>query len=197
LLQAALATKGSSVVSTTELVSKPGADTAARNMCYSMGPVATERLAHQLVNQVAEQIHQPAKESLMKRLRDEKISVTNGYYVLAQTGPSNEEVGIFLDRLNGAGVEDHMLIDRGTHKGRISLGYFHRHTSATERLKLMQESGFNAEIVKRTGTTKKYWLDFNGPDQHELKRNLQDIASAITPDASLQSRDCSPKIASR
>ncbi|MBT8149262.1 MAG: efflux RND transporter periplasmic adaptor subunit [Pseudomonadales bacterium] len=202
LLQAALATKDSPVniplaVASDKNIADAASAKADRNMCYSIGPVATERLAHQVVNQVSEHIQKPGKSALMKRLRGQKKSVTKGYYVLAKNGSSDQEVGAYLDRLNAAGVADHMLIDRGRNEGRISLGYFHRHSSAIERLQLMQQQGFDAEIAKLTGTTKKYWLDFNGPDHSELKANLQDIASAITPDASLQSRDCSPKVASR
>ncbi|RZV54034.1 MAG: efflux RND transporter periplasmic adaptor subunit [Pseudomonadales bacterium] len=170
---------------------------AVANVCYSIGPVATERQAHQIAGQVAGNIASKQKSDLVETLRGEKSLSTKGYYVLTPVIEDDQQMGQTLDQLNAAGFSDHMLIQKGENKNRISLGYFHREKSALERLEKMQSLGFDAAIAEKKGTTKKYWLDFSGPDHRELKSELQKIASSAAPNAALQTLDCAPAVAAR
>lgn len=204
LLSKALASAASTAVKSTPVpplksnTDRPTlAKTKAGKACYSIGPVTTERMAHQVAGQVAGQISGKSGDALSEQLRTEKSRVVKGYYVLTEASHGDAETGALLDRLNASKISDHMLIERGKHKGRVSLGYFHLHESAKNRLEKMQMSGFNASIVEHHGTTKQYWLDFTGPDHRELKSKLTSIASSATPNASLQSLECAPSVASR
>jgi hypothetical protein len=158
--------------------------------CYTVGPVADETLATRLFDRLEQQ-----SDALV--LRNETVNLDNGYLVLAAPVPDPQTTRGLIDRLDKAGITDHLVLGRGGNKGRVALGVYKGPRTAARRRKALAAKGFEVEIVPRYKETTQFWLDGSLQAGTDLPGQTQEIARSLSPSASFKQIDCPQQFAHR
>ena len=156
--------------------------------CYTVGPVADETLATRLFDSL-----EARSDALV--LRNETVSVDNGFLVLATREPDPQATRRLIARLEQAGITDHFLLKRGPNKGRVALGAYNGPRSAGRRQKTLAAKGFETEVVTRRKTITQFWLDGAVQAGSELPAQAQETAASLSPSASLKQITCPQQLA--
>ncbi|TDJ43328.1 MAG: efflux RND transporter periplasmic adaptor subunit [Gammaproteobacteria bacterium] len=134
-----------------EMIAATGAEVAART-CQTIGPIADASAADRIMMTLTGQATQ-------LRLREVSQSSVESYLLLAEPQPSLEDSRALTEKMQAAGFNDFYIFWRGPHKGRISLGVHRNKAYAEERQTQLHELGFESELVSRTETRSRFWLD--------------------------------------
>ncbi len=121
-----------------------------------VGPIASETRAEALrtlLSGVASRV----------TLRSEPASREAGYAVLAPRTATPALAEALVEELRAAGVPDSVVVTRGRHAGRVSVGLYAGPRLAAERQRSVSARGFELEVVALSTGARTYWLDSEAP----------------------------------
>ena len=126
---------------------------STEQICRTIGPFTNESDAERIMTTLTGQATQ-------LRLREEPQNIAESYLLLAAPQPSLKDSRALTERMQAAGINDFYIFWRGPHKGRVSLGVYRNKVYAEERRALLDELGFDSDLVPRTeGESSRWWLD--------------------------------------
>jgi hypothetical protein len=83
-----------------------------------------------------------------------------------------------------AGVPDSVVVTRGPHSGRVSVGLYAGPRLAEERQQSVIARGFEVEVVRLGSRARTYWLDSEAPRAPAaVSEYLQAIAAVAATDS--------------
>jgi RND family efflux transporter MFP subunit len=158
---------------------------AYANECYTIGPLASEKIASELSNTVhaIDNTSQPMVNLVSTPQKTD-------YRVLATSQQDPLAAGDLEGYLIDYGVEDIYRLRSGEYEGRVSVGLYGRESNALARQESLRAKGIEAEIVRISRELSTYWiyLSFNSSPNSQFE--LQTVAMSVAPEASVQQTQC-------
>ncbi len=109
---------------------------------------------------------------------------TKRYWVMLPPVATAAKAEPMLEQLKRAGIKDFYLIRSGDNKNAISLGVYSADESAKRRLRQIRDLKLNAKIEEITLPAKRWWLEFDWPEERKdeawrklLARDVRDMKS--------------------
>ncbi len=155
--------------------------------CYSLGPFADKEQARQLSESLESDTDRLA-------LRRYEVSQNQGHFVLAAAEPGASSAAGLLNRLDLLGIQDRFVIAAGKYKGRVSLGFYRSHQSASRLQQRLADKGLDTDIIPRHKQVQQFWLDVTLKEGGDLPRRFQETATFLPPGVLLNPVTCSPQL---
>lgn len=120
--------------------------------CYRYGPVADEALANELNQWFV------SRDISSDVIYTEEQGARLFWVYLAPQG-SRENALAVLAEMQGKGIGDYRLINRGDLENAISLGLFSSREAVDSRLRELEEKGYVPVVVPYTEMKKTFWIN--------------------------------------
>ncbi len=100
-----------------------------------------------------------------------------GYIVVSRRFESRAAAGNMMDTLAIKGIRDLTYMRAGDYAGRISMGAYSNEANARVREDVLQELGFDVEVIQRSRMISQWWIQLAGDIDEE--RLLADIDNLL------------------
>ncbi|MBD3610109.1 MAG: SPOR domain-containing protein [Gammaproteobacteria bacterium] len=151
-------------------------------VCYTLGPVKTEKALRQVEARV-----KAMGLDIDKARRADKQESRHWLYI--DGIKSDAEARQLLDRLKYKGFKDTQLI-RKKSGIKLSVGLFSTKSGADNRLKRLQDAGFAPVMATVKVKKKQYWLDVKNPQGKKADEAILKSLIRGNKGAKVAKRDC-------
>jgi len=158
--------------------------------CYRYGPVADENLANDLQQWFTDR-------SIASRLLYTEEPGARLFWIYLAPQGSRENALAVLEEMQGKGLGDYRLINRGDLENAISLGLFSSREAVDARLRELQEKGYVPVVVPYQDMKKTYWVDVEAISAAALTDALQNEYPAKHASAQINCDAVSGNISTR
>jgi hypothetical protein len=117
--------------------------------CVRLGPIKQRTAATDLISELSGLGHDAS-------LQVEIDQWESGFWVLIPAG--SEDPDFVVANLELAGIQDLWQFTKGDLRGAVSLGLYSDREKAQERLQVLADKGFDAEVRPRTVEVSTYWV---------------------------------------
>ncbi len=160
-----------------------GASDAPEAVCFSVGPLATDRKAGEVQNWLQEL-------NVETEQRVEEQTIATRYWIFLETTGSGPSARERLAELESKGVEDFLLTREQDGSRVISLGLYGTRASLDRRLADLRKAGIEPQVRPRHRLHTVHWVDVSQGVQSSVLRLLQEHFSAAAP---IVRRSCGPE----
>ncbi len=129
-------------------------------------------------------------QEITARVQEEITQVKIGYWVLIPPSPSREEAKKKVKELAGAGIRDVWHFQEGELENAISVGLFEERENATKRKHLLNQNGFEADVMPRFVERPRYRLEFQLNTDQSLEEDVWRQLQGKYPKFELREHPC-------
>jgi len=139
-------------ITSTDTVAESSTTTLAKTVCYTYGPIPSEKESELLANWLDE------RDILYKQRQTDEHG-KQMFWVYLTPRASFEQAQAALEDLKEKGVKDMRLIREGDLLNAISLGLFSSQAAVNRRLNEIKAKGYQSVVVPYSGGKKIHWFD--------------------------------------